>query len=171
MTLLKRFPWVSLTLLLVAYTSFGWFLAGPEIPNYSFLVAIAWSWVLCTAFMHPISSFSRFVSRRFKSDTVAFLSICMTAGLAAVVLFWMHVFLHILTIVATEALARLDIQTSGYANRQAFVILFHVSLLGLGLGWIIRDYLPLLPVVLQQWMPASPPEPEPVSLLQHLSLS
>lgn len=163
----KRFPWISLALLLIAYTSFGWFLSGPAVPNYSLVLAVVWSWLLCTAFIQPISNFSRFVSRRFKSDTVAFLTICMMAGLAAVILFWMHIFLHILTIVATEALARIDIQTSGYANRQAFLILFVASLIGLGLGWGIRD---LLPTLMESFLPLLPAETESVSLLSCLTM-
>ena len=148
----KKFPILSLLLLLVTYISFGWFLSAPELPEVKFqnfmisvpmVFAIVWIWAICIAFINPISNFSRFVSRWFKSDTVAFLSIFMFAGMAAFILFWMHIFVYIFTIIAAEALARVDFQTAGYSNWQAFVGLLVVSLVGLFVGWAARDYVPL----------------------------
>lgn len=149
----KKFPILSPLLLLVAYISFGWFLSDPRLPEFHkggvvisipMVLAITWIWIICSAFISPLSSFSRFVTRWFKSDTVAFLSIFMAAAMATFILFWMHIFLYILCIIATEALARVDIQTAGYANRQAFLALLVISLTGLVTGWAARDYLPLL---------------------------
>ena len=149
----KQIPILSPLLLLVAYSSFGWFLSDPEFPEFRvvgivvsvpMLLSIVWIWISCSAFISPLSSFSRFVTRWFKSDTVAFLSIFMAAAMATFILFWMHIFLYILCIIATEALARVDIQTAGYANRQAFLALLTISLTGLMLGWAGREYMPVL---------------------------
>jgi hypothetical protein len=104
------------------------------------LLAVSWILLAAIAFMSPLTSFSRFVTQSFKSDTVAFLSVFMMAGLATLILFWMHVFLQILTILAAEALARLDIQTRGLSGVQAFWILVLVSLTGLSLGWTTRIF-------------------------------
>ncbi|WP_421658132.1 hypothetical protein [Leptothermofonsia sp. ETS-13] len=78
------------------------------------------------------------------------MSIFMLAILATIILFWLHVFLYILTIIAAEALARVDVQTAGFENWQAFVILLLVSLTGLFLGWTARDY---VPVMIQEFLP------------------
>ena len=148
----RKFPVLSLLLLLVAYISFGWFISSPEFPEVQvrgfwisvpMVLAFVWVWILCFAFLNPISSFSRFITRWFKSDTVAFLSIFMFAGTAALVLYWMHIFLYILTIIAAEALARVDFQTAGFSNWQAFFGLLVVSLIGLVIGWALREYWPL----------------------------
>ncbi len=98
-------------------------------------LAIAWIFISAFAFIAPLTSFSRFISRWFKSDTVAFLAIFCMAALAAVILYWLHVALQILTILAAEALARIEIQMSGSSGLQAFWILTLVSLLGLSIGW------------------------------------
>lgn len=100
------------------------------------IMTVGWIFLLSLLFMSPLTSFSRFITRWFKSDTVAFLSICMMASLAAVVLFWLHVFIQILLIVAAETLARLDIQTLGLDEWQAFWLLSTASLIGLAVGWI-----------------------------------
>jgi len=133
-----KFPVRSLFLLLVAYSSFGWFLSDPRFSQFVWFIAMGWIWVISEAFMDPLTSITRFVTRWFKSDTVAFLAICMFAGLATLVLFWMHIFLYILTILATEALAKIEIQSRGFGRRIMFWSLTGVSLLGLGLGWITR---------------------------------
>ncbi|HEY9616806.1 MAG TPA: hypothetical protein V6C64_08200 [Microcoleaceae cyanobacterium] len=173
----KKNPLLSLTLLLVSYTVFGWYLSSPGAPRISrlawvcplleriaawresitdlhhytclaaidlavqrnlvgIIMTVGWIFLLSVIFMSPLTSFSRFINRWFKSDTVAFLSICMIASLAAVVLFWLHVFIQILLIVAAETLARLDIQTSGLDEWQAFWRLSTASLIGLAIGWM-----------------------------------
>lgn len=153
----RKFPILSLLLLLVAYISFGWFLSDPRFPAFTFhgitihiplILAISWIWIICSAFISPLANFSRFVARWFKSDTVAFLSIFMMASVATIILFWLHIFLHILTILATEALARVDVQIAGFPNWQAFLILLIVSLVGLWIGWTAREY---MPIVIQQF--------------------
>ncbi len=167
----RRLPVMSLSLLLVAYTSFGWSLISPDSPrsrwllgvcgflakyvNLHFLspvqelsycrqfveqnwiavvLSIIWIFLSSLAFRSPLTSFTRLITRSFHSDTVAFLSIFIAAGMAAIVLFWLHVFLFILTILAAEALARIDIQLAGFSVTQAFWMLLSVCLVGLGLG-------------------------------------
>lgn len=101
-------------------------------------LAFAWIIVASIAFRSPLTSFSRFIVRWFKSDTVAFLSLCVIAGMLTLILFWLKLFLHITTILASEALARIDLQTLGFSTAQAFWILVVLSSMGLGLGWVMR---------------------------------
>lgn len=173
--LVKKFPWLSLTLLLAAYASLGWLLSDPAISSPAWLpvacqktfallkgmllvtvqskqvcnaaaeenflgamLAVGWVIVASFAFMSPLTSFNRFIVRWFKSDTIAFLALCIIAGMIAFILFWLQLFLQIATILATEALARIDLQTQGLSKLQAFWILVIVSLVGLGTGWILR---------------------------------
>lgn len=105
------------------------------------LMAVAWILVSTTAFISPLQNFSHFITRWFRSDTVAFASVFMIAGLAALVLFWLHIFLQILTILAADALARIDIQAAGLTGIQAFWILVLVSLTGLTTGWLANGVL------------------------------
>ena len=225
----KRFPWSSLTLLIVCYASFGWYLAGLPSPKPEWLIAecyqmigetmpndvklrhestvgrgrsrflgsvnlessqppqsekaaklsdqaqpaspsakvteeakvatpqpnnfcrlaldhnlftatLAISWIVISsiAFMSPLTSFSDFVNRWFHSDTVAFTAIFLVAGLSAVILYWLHVFTQILTTLAAETLARIDLQTRDVNGMQSFWLLTTVCLIGLGFGWIVN---------------------------------
>jgi hypothetical protein len=136
----KQFPWLSLSLLLTAYISFGWFLCNPKFPLLAIACAIAWVGVISAAFMHPIIGLNRFITRWFQSDTIAFLTLFALAGLVTTILFFLRIFLYIFTILATEALARIDMQTQGYKELQAFWTLASVSFLGLGLGWGTHYY-------------------------------
>lgn len=86
--------------------------------------------------MHPIIGLNRFITRWFRSDTIAFLSLFALAGLVTTILFFLRIFLYIFTILATEALARIDMQTLGYREVHAFWILAGVSFLGLSFGWL-----------------------------------
>jgi len=101
-------------------------------------LAISWIVVSSIAFMSPLTSFSDFVNRWFHSDTVAFTAIFLVAGLAAVILYWLHVFTQILTILAAETLARIDLQARDVNGMQSFWLLTTVCLIGLGFGWIVN---------------------------------
>ena len=105
------------------------------------LMAVLWVLMSTIVFISPLQNFSRFVTRWFRSDTVAFGTIFIIAVMAAVVLFWLHVFLQILTILAADSLARIDIQVSGLSGVQAFWILVLVSLTGLSMGWLANGVL------------------------------
>lgn len=105
------------------------------------LGAVLWVLMSATAFISPLQSFNRFVTRWFRSDTVAFGTIFIIASMAAIILFWLHVFLQILTILAADVLARIDIQVAGLSGMQAFWILVSVSLTGLSLGWLANGVL------------------------------
>ncbi|GAB4320053.1 MAG: hypothetical protein OHK0047_02450 [Leptolyngbyaceae cyanobacterium] len=105
------------------------------------LLAIGWILVSSLAFISPLTNFSSFISRWFKSDAVAFLTIVTIAGMAAVILYWLHVFLQIFTILAADALARIDIQAAGMSGIQAFWLLVLVSLTGLITGWLLNVFL------------------------------
>ena len=158
-----RTPWLSLLLLLVAYSSFGWSLCyhafplvdslppglpaqaaldqvllKPALPKVVLLITVGGALMLSLAFMRPVSSFTRFINRWFKSDTVAFLCIAMFAGSTAVILYWLQIFLFVLTIAASGALARIDLQTCCFSESQSFYILSTVSLVGLISGWMLR---------------------------------
>ncbi|MDX2244343.1 MAG: hypothetical protein NW224_27025 [Leptolyngbyaceae cyanobacterium bins.302] len=202
----KQFSWLSLALLLICYTWFGWYLSGlksapwvgsichqalkapvstheskSELPaseptptkeesaphaaakpeqsvsnqsepeasyirsevcravvKYNLMAgvfAIAWIVMSSMAFISPLTSFNAFISRWFKSDTVAFGTIFLIAGVASIILYWLHIFLQIITILAVDVLARIDIQYAGLTGAQAFWILTIVSFTGLVLGW------------------------------------
>lgn len=207
----RHFSWVSLTLLLVSYAWFGWYLSGlepwpPSLQAWCYqafgepipasvrtqaglstaieptrsptapdveqpqevnqpeghhasrqkqahkvsrvvcgtivrnnlpagVLTIGWIIFSSLAFVSPMTSFNTFITRWFQSDMMAFLGMFIIVGLAVLILVWLRIILQILMILATDALARIDIQDLGMDGQQAFWILFTVSLVGLTLGW------------------------------------
>ncbi len=104
-------------------------------------MAVGWILLSSMIFISPITSFNAFISRWFQSDTVAFTTVFLVAALAAVILYWLHIFLQILTILAADALARIDIQYLGLTGAQAFWILTLTSFTGLAIGWTANAFL------------------------------
>lgn len=102
------------------------------------VLAIGWIVVSSLALISPLTNFSAFLTRWFTSDTVAFATIFLIAGLATVILYWMHIFLQITTILAVDTLARIDIQYAGLTGTQAFWILTLISFTGLVIGWTVN---------------------------------
>jgi hypothetical protein len=80
------------------------------------------------------------LGRWLQTETSAVLLVIVMAALMSLVVLWWHVFLYGVAIVGTEALARLDMQTSRLKPSDAFWILATISLVGLGLGWTIHTW-------------------------------
>ncbi|MDQ2096867.1 MAG: hypothetical protein QQW96_04385 [Tychonema bourrellyi B0820] len=76
--------------------------------------------------------------RWLSTDMGAFLSIIVCSFIAVIVVTWLHLFTTCLVLVSAGALARLDIQVSGFKKWQSFGILATISLTGLGLGGAIE---------------------------------
>ncbi|MBW4537708.1 MAG: hypothetical protein KME43_01035 [Myxacorys chilensis ATA2-1-KO14] len=131
----RRCPWLSLSLLLVAYAIFGKFILSVHSPVI-FGIAIVWGLVLAILMMSPIRGLQRMLIRWFNSDTVAFTFLIGAAAFASILLNWFKIFLPFFMVFSAESLARLDIQTAEFNNIQALIMLTLVAWLGLGIGWI-----------------------------------
>ncbi|MEG4394547.1 hypothetical protein [Microcoleus sp. BROC3] len=132
---MKKNSWVSLTLLFVTYFTLGWKLSEFDVPPHlTWFLAIASILVLAVALAFPLRGIKALILRWFSSDIGAFLSIIVGAFVAVVVFAWMHLFATCLLLISAGALARLDIQMSGWKNWRAFAVLATISLTGVGLG-------------------------------------
>ncbi|MEP6485761.1 hypothetical protein NDI43_03235 [Microcoleus vaginatus GB2-A3] len=136
---MKKNSWVSLTLLFVTYFTFGWKLSEFDVPPHlTWFLAIASILVFTVALSFPLRDIKALIIRWFSSDLGAFLSIIVGALVAVVVFAWMHLFATCLLLISAGALARLDIQISGWKNWRAFAVLASISLTGVGLGGAIE---------------------------------
>jgi hypothetical protein len=131
---MKKIPWISLAILFVTYSSFGWTLSKANLSVISWIFPIATVFLLAAALTAPLKNSKRVIFSWFKTDIGAFLSIITTAFFAVVVFVWLHIFATGLILLSAGALARLDIQTLGFKKWQAFGILILVSLAGLACG-------------------------------------
>ncbi|AFZ08725.1 hypothetical protein Osc7112_4418 [Oscillatoria nigro-viridis PCC 7112] len=139
---MKKNSWVSLTLLFVTYFTLGWKLSEFDVPPHlTWFLAIASILVLAVGLSFPLRDIKALILRWFSSDIGAFLSIIVGAFVAVVIFAWMHLFATCLLLISAGALARLDIQMSGWKNWRAFAVLATISLTGVGLGGAIEFWL------------------------------
>lgn len=132
---MKKKTWVSLTLLFVTYFVFGWKLSGFNVPlHLTWFLAVASIFVLAVTMSFPMTETKALIMKWFSSDLGAFISIIVGAFVAVVVVTWMHLFATCLVLISAVALARLDLQLSGWKNARAFAVLATISLTGLVLG-------------------------------------
>ncbi|MBD1822397.1 hypothetical protein H6F51_07790 [Cyanobacteria bacterium FACHB-DQ100] len=137
---MKRFPWLSASLLFAAYATFGKLIISTAHLWTSLASAASIGVILALILMHPITSSEKMLTKWFKSDTVAFASLLAIAAFASILLNWFKIFVPIIMVLSAESLVRLDLQTAEYTHHQALIILVVVAWLGLGLGWVFATF-------------------------------
>jgi hypothetical protein len=65
--------------------------------------------------------------------------VILGAFFAVLILCWINIFVRILVLISAAALVRLDLQTAGYGDWQAFATIAVVSLTGFSLGVITHQ--------------------------------
>ena len=134
MPTLKKFPWVSLTLLLVTYSTLGWLLTEFHDPMIVWVIVVVFILLLAAELSSPWSKIRDGLASLFKSDTRAFFFAVAIALMSVAIITWFHIFAHALVVISAGTLVKLDAQTARLSQRQTFWLLAIVSLVGLGLG-------------------------------------
>lgn len=154
MLFVNKLPLASLSLLFFSYGVFGWLIASDaqrnELKTLSDVSGLLWIYgaiilLLALSLAAPFKLIIKFYTGWLKSDTRAFLAVILGAFVAVIILYWIGIFAHIFVLLSAGALVRLDLQTMGYGKWQSFGILVAASLIGFGLGVILK--LNLVPVV------------------------
>ena len=135
---MKKLPWTSLALLLVAYSTFGWLLHSSTLSWQVWLIAVVCILLKALALTSPLKTLRTCFAGMVKSDTRAFIFLLIGVFIAVVLFTWFEVFVHVLLLLSAGLLARLDIHSFGFSGWQAFGIMAVVSLAGLGLGLLIH---------------------------------
>jgi hypothetical protein len=133
---MKRFPWLSLALLLTSYSTFSWFLYRSTAPWIVWAVVFALAVVQALLLTTLSQGFRRFVRTWLQSDLGYFSMVALGAFSIAVILVWFNIFGYFLMVVGSEVLSRLDLQNAGFNSWQTLGILTTVSVLGLAVGWV-----------------------------------
>jgi hypothetical protein len=136
-----KHPLPSLSLLFAAYLVFGKFLIDTDESWTALGIAIVWTFILALMFMRPLTALRQLIQNWFESDAVAFTTLFGMAAFASILLNWFKLFLPVFLILAAESLARLDMQTAGYRESSACILLMLTSWLGLATGWAIGQIL------------------------------
>lgn len=131
---MKKIPWLSLSLLFSAYTTFGWFLLHATVTPLVWVLVFGFT--LCQALLLTtwFDGLKRFISRWLQSDVGYFTLIIVFALGFTIAVVWFKIFGYFLVLISAEVLARLDLQNAGFNRLQALVILAVVSWAGLVAG-------------------------------------
>lgn len=132
---MNRFPWLSLTILFAAYTTFSWFLTHSTITWLAWAVVLTFTMMQALLLTTMFDGLRAFISRWLRSDVGYFTLIMVTSLGITIVFLWFQVFGYFLVLIAAEILARLDLQNAGFNRVQALVILSIFSFCGLAVGW------------------------------------
>jgi hypothetical protein len=130
-------------MLFAAYATFSWFLTHWFLNAGAAWIAVwaSWAFVLMLTLLQALllttwfDGMKLFFRRWLKSDVGYFSLIIVGALSVTVALVWFRIFGYFLVVVASEVLARLDLQNYSYTRWQALLVLTLVSLLGLAVGW------------------------------------
>jgi len=134
----KKFPLISLTLLLATYGIIGWQLSAVESHWVLWVFAAIATVLLAVAVSSPWSKVRDGFASCFTSDTKAFSIAVVIAFFSVVIITWLHVFIHILVVFSASMLVRLDVQAARWSNRQSFWLIAIASLVSLALGAIVH---------------------------------
>ncbi len=147
MTAVKKLPRFSLFLLLLTYSSFGWIVATIKPAALVLPATIILAFLISASVAAPLTNLEIVIVRWLRSDIFASFAIALAAFLTVIILNWIHFFSHVLILVSAASLARLDFQIFGLTDKTAFWILNIISLFGIGLGWVAKNFLWTLQLV------------------------
>lgn len=134
MPILQRVPWVSLTLLILSYSTLGWVISETKAPEFVWLVTVVGILLFMLSLTTPWTKMREVSSIVLKSSARSFVFAVFAAFLFFVMLAWFRLFLDTLLIVSAAILARIDFQAAGFKEGQTFWITSIFSLAGLALG-------------------------------------
>lgn len=139
MLLVKKVPWASLLLLVFTHAVFGWLISAADFSWLVWLVGAVYIFLIALALTAPFTMVKTFYTSWLQSDVKAFISVIVGAFVAVIILCAIQIFIRILVLIAAGALVRLDLQTAGYGEWQAFKIITAISLVGYSLGFMAHQ--------------------------------
>jgi uncharacterized membrane protein len=134
MAFLKRLPWLSLILLLLIYTTFGWVLSRSKAQPILWLVVAIAIVLFIASLTIPLSKMADYSVSLFRSNIKSFGVAVLGAFLFFLILARFRLFLDTLVIIAATMLVKIDFQAAGFSQGLAFWITTAFSFAGLALG-------------------------------------
>ncbi|MGQ4647750.1 hypothetical protein [Lyngbya aestuarii] len=136
-----KLPWITLLLLLFTNGVFGWLISASEVSWWWWLMGGVLVFLIAVALTAPVNLVRGFVETWLKSDNRAFVTVIIGSFLAVIVLGSLHIFIRFLVLFCAGLLARLDLQTAGYGDLQAFGVIAIFTLTGFSLGLTMQQLL------------------------------
>ena len=138
---MKKWPWLSLLLLLLAYMGFGAFLHSRHSTDFIWWLAAVYAVIeaaLLTILWKPLRNF---LLLGFQSDVGYTVMALVTASLAVVLISWIQIFVYFFVMLAAALLLRVELLIRDVRSSLAFVTILLVSLMGVGLSRLTAELL------------------------------
>ena len=138
MSIVKRLPWLALMLLMLSYSTLGWVLSDMQAPFLAWVVLVLTMVFLIGTITAPYPNITIFSNVFLASSIRSFCTAVAGAFFFFLMIAWFRVFLDTLLIVSAALLVRIDFQSDGFTEWQAFITTFIFSIAGVGLGALIN---------------------------------
>ena len=129
-----KFPLISLGLLFLTYTTFGWLLHDWTDDRQVWLLVGLGTIVLAGIATYPSRSVSIGFGGFFKTDTRALILLVLGSMLSVVLLTWLQVFVDAVILSAAGFLVSLDLKIRGWDDRISLLVVSGWQLLGMSAG-------------------------------------
>lgn len=132
-------PWLSAVLLLAAYLTYGGFLHSISASSLEWGITIVFAIALSAICTIGWKACRNLVLLGFQSDLGYLLMALLVASLAVVAVYQFRMFTNLSLLVAVSLLTRVDMLIARMHTIHAFLGMVSLSLLGLGLAWILHS--------------------------------
>ncbi|MBT9312178.1 hypothetical protein [Leptothoe kymatousa] len=136
---MKKLPWLSSLLLVLAYMGFGAFLHSRHSSDLVWWLALGHAAIesaLLTVMWKPLRNFFLL---GFQSDVGYTVMALVMASLAVVIVSWIQIFIYFLVMLAAALLLRVELLIRNIGNSLSFVTLLFISVIGLGLSRLATE--------------------------------
>ena len=136
---MKKLPWLSSMLLLLAFMGFGAFLHSRHSSDFLWWLALGYAFLesaLLTIVWKPMRNVFLL---GFQSDLGYTVMALVIASLAVVVVSWIQIFGYFLVMLAAALLLRVELLIRDIGNSSAFVILLLLSAMGLFISRVTAE--------------------------------
>ncbi|RUT10308.1 hypothetical protein DSM106972_008030 [Dulcicalothrix desertica PCC 7102] len=141
MSVIKRIPWVSLTLALLTYCSLGWVISQERLPPIAWFAIIPIITLVIGALATPWTKINFYSNFIFKSNTRTFGISVLGAFALFLMISWFRLFLDSLLVASATILVRIDFQMAGFRYIDTFAVLFFIAMTGLAMGVFINRFI------------------------------
>jgi hypothetical protein len=153
---LKYVPIISIFLLLMTYTAFGWHVSSDGLVWSQSLSAQFNSWdinleqqsilwaihilalmvivLTSLALTAPIALMTFFVGSWARSEVQSIISMVIWSFILVVMLRWFNYFIEFLVLICSAVLGRIELRNAGFSQLQAILILLSLCLASFGVG-------------------------------------
>lgn len=131
---MRKFPWLSFLLLLLACMVFGWILSTSTQAFRVWIIAGSFLLLMDMGLTAPITLIEIFFGSWLTTDKRAFLTVLVLSLGLVVILTWIEIFARVTVLLAAGTLFRLDLQQAKFKRWQALTILLLTCIIGYSIG-------------------------------------